>query len=42
MPDTSDERIRFIRSFRDLNDGIVGMNKGINKEMEGNYNKVGI
>ena len=42
VPDTGDKRIRFIRSSRDLNNGIVSMNKGVNDKVKGDYNKVEI
>ena len=42
VPNTSDKRVGFIRSFRDLNNGIVGMNKGVDNKMESDYNEVGI
>ena len=40
VPNTSDKRVEFVRSFGGLNDGIMGMNEGIDKEVEGDYNKV--
>ena len=40
MRNTGDERIRFVRSSRDLNNRIIGMNQGINDEVKGDYDKV--
>ena len=40
VPNTSDGGIGFVRSSGDLNDGIVGVDKGVNDKMEGDYNKV--
>ena len=40
MPNTSDKRVGFIRSSGDFNNGIVSVNERIDKEVEGDYNKV--
>ena len=42
VPNTSDERIGFIRSSGDLNNGIVGVNEGIDDKVESDYSEVGI
>ena len=40
MPNTSDKRVGFIRSFRDLNNWVVGVNKRVNDKVESDYSKV--
>ena len=42
VPNASDKRIGFVRSFGDLDNGIVSVNKGINNKMEGDDSEVGI
>ena len=42
VPNTGDKGVGFIRSFGNLNDWVVGVNKGVNDKMEGDYSKVGI
>ena len=42
VPNTSDEGIGFVRSSRERNNRGVGMNEGINDEVESDYGKVGI
>ena len=42
VPNTSDERVGFIRPLRNLNDGIVGVNKRVNNKMKSDYGEVGI
>ena len=40
VPNTSDKRVGFARSFGDLNNRIVGMNEGVNDKVESDYGKV--
>ena len=42
VPNTSDKGVGFVRSFGDFNNWIVGVNKGIDDKMEGDYGEVGI
>ena len=42
VPNTSDKRVGFVRSSRDLNNRVVGMNKGIDDKVKCDYSKVGI
>ena len=40
VPNTSDKRVGFVRSFGDLNNRVVGMNEGVNDKVESNYSEV--
>ena len=40
VPNTSDKRIGFVRSFGDLNNRIVGMNEGIDDKVKSDYSEV--
>ena len=42
MPNTSDKGVGFVRSFRDLNNWIVGVNKRIDGKVKSDYSKVGV
>ena len=42
VPHASDKRVGFVRSSGDLNEGIVGMNEGVNDKMKSNYSEVGV
>ena len=42
MPDTSDERIRFVGLMRNGEEGIMGMNQRIYDEIEGDDSKIGV
>ena len=42
MPNTSDKRVGFVRSFGNLNNWIVGVNEGIDDKVKSDYGEVGI
>ena len=40
VPDTGDERVGFVQSSRDRGNGVVGMDEGVDDEMESNNDNV--
>ena len=42
VPNTSYKGVGFVRSSRDLDDWVVGMNKGIDDKVKSNYSEIGV